>query len=147
MRNLINRIDNIFIKPLLRSPLHGLVSGQLMLIKVTGRKSGKIYVTPVAYSREGNTITAFTRKERKWWRNLQGGAPVVVRVRGRDLCGDAQVYTQKTRDIEPAMKAFYPRMSPAYVAGCSRHRHGLNSIGGVRPDSGGVSANCRPLSA
>ena len=70
---------------LLRSPLHGLLSANLMLIGFTGRKSGRRYVTPVRYVRAGEMIRCFTTKETKWWRNLQGGAEVTLRLRGRDL--------------------------------------------------------------
>ena len=69
---------------LLRSPLHGLLSTNLMLIGFTGRKSGRRYVTPVRYVRAGEMIRCFTTKETKWWRNLQGGAEVTLRLRGRD---------------------------------------------------------------
>ncbi|MFO1402673.1 MAG: nitroreductase/quinone reductase family protein [Steroidobacteraceae bacterium] len=70
---------------LLRSPLHGLVSGSLMLIGFSGRRSGRRYVTPVRYVRAGDAIRCFTTKETKWWRNLKGGAAVTLRIAGRDL--------------------------------------------------------------
>jgi hypothetical protein len=34
-------------RALLRSPLHGLLSGMLMLLSYTGRKSGRTYTIPI----------------------------------------------------------------------------------------------------
>ena len=70
---------------LLRSPLHRLVSGSLMLIGFTGRRSGRRYVTPVRYIRAGATIRCFTTRDTRWWRNLAGGAAVTLRIAGREL--------------------------------------------------------------
>ena len=69
---------------LLRSPLHSLLSGSLMLITFTGRKSGRKFTTPVRYVRDGETIRCFTSAENQWWRNLRGGADVILRTRGHD---------------------------------------------------------------
>jgi deazaflavin-dependent oxidoreductase (nitroreductase family) len=55
-----------------------------MLITFTGRKSGKQFTTPVRYVRSDNKVYAFTAKENQWWRNLRGGADVVLRTRGQD---------------------------------------------------------------
>jgi len=40
---------NPLMRALLRSPLHGLLSGMLMLLSYTGRKSGKVYTIPIGY--------------------------------------------------------------------------------------------------
>ncbi len=76
---------------LLRSRLHGLLSGGLMLVTVTGRRTGRRYTTPVNYVRRDDVLTVFSRRERTWWRNLRGGAPVTVRLRGHDLGGFGEV--------------------------------------------------------
>lgn len=72
---------NPFVAALLRSPLHGLLSQQVLLLTYTGRQTGKSYTIPVGYRREGDRLTILST--RRWWRNLHGGAPVVVRLRGR----------------------------------------------------------------
>ena len=41
---------------LLRSPLHGMLSGSTMIITYTGRKSGMTFSTPVNYVRDGNVL-------------------------------------------------------------------------------------------
>ena len=40
-----------FVAWLLRSPFHGMLSNGMMLITVSGRKTGKKYTTPVDYTR------------------------------------------------------------------------------------------------
>jgi len=67
----------------LRSPVHWIWSGSIMLITFTGRKSGRRFTTPVRYIRDGETIRCFSSSESRWWRNLRGGAEVELRVRGR----------------------------------------------------------------
>jgi len=66
----------------LRSPIHWIWSGSIMLITFTGRKSGRKFTTPVRYIRDGETIRCFSSSESRWWRNLRGGAEVELRVRG-----------------------------------------------------------------
>jgi deazaflavin-dependent oxidoreductase (nitroreductase family) len=78
---------NPFVTAILRSPLHGLVSKQVMLLTYTGRKTGKRYTIPVGYARDGDTLVVFS--SRSWWRNLRGGAPVEVRLQGRRYTGTA----------------------------------------------------------
>ena len=79
---------NAMMKMALRSPAHGLVSNAVLLITFTGRKSGKAYTTPVSYSQAGDRVTIFTHAA--WWKNLGGGAPVTLRLRGRDRQGLAE---------------------------------------------------------
>ena len=78
-------IVNSTMKFVLRSPVHGMVSKTILLITFTGRKSGKTYSTPVSYSQTGDQVAIFTHAS--WWKNLRGGAPVTLRIQGRDLQG------------------------------------------------------------
>jgi deazaflavin-dependent oxidoreductase (nitroreductase family) len=75
-------------KLVLRSPVHGMVSKTVLLITFTGRKSGKTYTTPVDYSQDGDQVTIFSHAN--WWKNLRNGAPVTLRMRGRELQGLAE---------------------------------------------------------
>ena len=84
-----NRLGNPILTALLRSPVHGTVDGSLMLISVTGRRSGKVYTTPVNYLREGETLSVISMRERTWWRNLRGGAEVGVYLQGEVRRGHA----------------------------------------------------------
>jgi hypothetical protein len=101
-----HRLLNRVVTALLRSPLHGLISSDIMLITFTGRKSGRSFTTPVTYSQEGEQIVFHSTQG--WWKNLEGGAPVTLRLRGRDRAG----YAVPIRDlptIVAAIKAFLER--------------------------------------
>lgn len=82
---------NDFVAWVLRSPLHGLLSNGMMLITVTGRKTGKKYTTPVGYYREGDTLWVITSRDRTWWKNLQGGAEVGLLLKRKSLTVHAEV--------------------------------------------------------
>lgn len=78
---------------ILRSPFHPLLSRFLMLITVTGRRSGRRYTLPVGYQRRGDTLTILVSKARRkgWWRNFREAGPIQVNLRGRLLAGEARV--------------------------------------------------------
>ena len=84
-------------KLVLRSPVHGMVSKTVLLITFTGRKSGKTYTTPVDYSQDGDQVTIFTHAN--WWKNLRGGAPVTLRIQGRELQGLAEPVAEDKRAV------------------------------------------------
>jgi F420H(2)-dependent quinone reductase len=90
----MNRLVNPFVAGLLRSPLHSLLSGRLALITVTGRRSGTRHTFPVGYRAAGDVVTiAVVAPESKlWWRNVRGGAPVALRLRGVDRAGRAEAH-------------------------------------------------------
>jgi deazaflavin-dependent oxidoreductase (nitroreductase family) len=90
----LNRTGNRAVATLLRTPLHHLVSRQLALITVTGRRSGRDYTFPVGYTREGDRVSiAVGWPARKvWWRNLRGGGAVRLRLRGEDRTGRAEAH-------------------------------------------------------
>ena len=111
MRKFINSLGNIFMPALLRSPLHFLASGSIMLISFTGRKSGKSYTTPVQYLRENDIVTVFTRRDRVWWKNLRGGAPVSLHLRGREIQGVAEPVAEDKQAVAAALTA-HLRKSP-----------------------------------
>lgn len=94
---------NKTMKLVLRSPMHGMVSNYLMLITFTGRKTGKMYTTPVSYSQHDDQVTVFTHAN--WWNNLRGGAPVSLHIRGRDLQGIAQPVAEDKQAIADALAA------------------------------------------
>jgi deazaflavin-dependent oxidoreductase (nitroreductase family) len=81
-------ILNKTMKFILRSPLHGMVSKTILLISFTGRKSGKAYATPVSYSQHDGQVYIFTHA--RWWKNLQSGTQVTLRIRGQDMRGLAE---------------------------------------------------------
>lgn len=86
----------------LRSPLlRWTMGGSVMLISVTGRTTGNTYTTPVNYVERGKALYVTTLESRTWWRNLRGGAPVRVYLRGKDVAGRANLVDP----AEPAVAA------------------------------------------
>ena len=77
---------------LLRSPLHGMLNGNTMVITYSGRKSGKLFSTPVIYVRDGDVLWTVSYRRRTWWRNLSD-SPVTLRIQGKDVTGVAKAIT------------------------------------------------------
>jgi len=109
----LSKIYNPIMKSILRSPLHGMISKNTMLITVTGRKSGKMHTTSVNYIRDGDNITVFSLRNRVWWRNLRAGAPVTVRIKRQDLKGTGESIEDK-KAVAAGLLA-YLQMSPKYA--------------------------------
>ncbi|MGI9291695.1 MAG: nitroreductase/quinone reductase family protein [Gammaproteobacteria bacterium] len=100
-------VINPVMRLLLRSPLHRIFSDSIMLITFTGRKSGRQYTTPVRYLRKGDTIRCFTLKKNVWWRNLRGGALVVLRMEGRDGPFEASVEAEDIEAIRSGLEEMF----------------------------------------
>lgn len=73
---------------ILCSPLHRVLSGKRLLLSFTGRRSGTRYATPVNYLPRGSELLITT--DSRWWHNLDGGAPVSLRLRGRQVQATAE---------------------------------------------------------
>ena len=85
---------NRVVRVLLRTPLLArLVGARLLTLYVVGRKSGKRYTVPVAYSRQGDALLFAT--EFRWVRNLRTGEPVDIRFKGRRRAADVAVTTDE----------------------------------------------------
>lgn len=82
---------NNFMSWVLRSPFHGVLSNSMMLITVTGCKTGRKYTTPVGYFRDGNDLWILTSRDRTWWKNLRGGAEVDLSLKRKQTRGFAEL--------------------------------------------------------
>jgi deazaflavin-dependent oxidoreductase (nitroreductase family) len=105
---------NDFVKFFLRTPLY-VFMGDTMLITVTGRKTGRKYTTPVGFYRDGNTLWIISSRDRTWWRNVQDGADVEMRIRGRDVSGFAEAILDE--DAVAAQVIEYVRHIPMAAKG------------------------------
>jgi len=81
---------NDFMAFILRSPLHGLFSSNMMVVTLTGCKTGRRISLPVGYYRDGNILWTITRRNRTWWRNLRTAAPVTLHLQGKDVAAIAE---------------------------------------------------------
>lgn len=81
---------NDFMSWILRSPFHGMLSNGMMLITVRGRKTGRKYTTPVGFYEKDGNLWVLTNRERTWWRNLKGGAPIELLLKREPVNGFAE---------------------------------------------------------
>lgn len=73
---------NVVMRRLLSLPFPTPLSARLMLLTVTGRRTGKVYRQPISYVRNGDTL--LTPGGGRWKLNLEPGRPVSLRIRGKD---------------------------------------------------------------
>jgi deazaflavin-dependent oxidoreductase (nitroreductase family) len=111
-------VANWIVRGLLRVPLVSRGVGKyLITVYVVGRKSGKHYTVPVAYTLHEGTLLIGTPFG--WGRNLRTGVPVEVRFKGRRRSADVRVLTD-----EDAVVRDY-----AVMAGENRNFARFNKIG------------------
>lgn len=127
----LRRWANVPVKWLLRSPLHGMVDDQLMLITARGRRSGRSFTIPVGYAHgvDGWYVLVGEPATKSWWRNLEGGADVTLMMHGEQVPAHARVMRWQTNHslFEGAL-ALYLRRFPR-----TARRLGVPMPGGV-PD-------------
>ena len=83
------RIVNVPMRVILGLPVATPLGRNLMLVFLTGRKTGNAYRQPVSYVRDGDTL--LTPGGGKWKLNLSPGQPVRLRLRGRDISADPEL--------------------------------------------------------
>lgn len=119
---------NDFMSWVLRSPFHGMLSSGMMLITVTGCKTGMKYTTPVGYYRDGDDLWVITSQDRTWWRNLRGGADVELLLARKPVTAFAE--------LELGEDAVQARISD-YI----RHVPRAAKSFGIRVENGVVNAD------
>ena len=92
-------VANWIVRGLLRAPLVSRgIGSRLITLYVVGRKSGKRYTVPVAYTRHEGVLLIGTPFG--WGRNLRTGEPVEVRFMGRRRTADVRVVTDEAGVVE-----------------------------------------------
>jgi deazaflavin-dependent oxidoreductase (nitroreductase family) len=95
LQGVVNRI----IRGLLRTPLLARGIGRrLLTVYVVGRKSGRRYTIPVAYTAHEEALLVGTPFG--WVRNLRTGVPVEIRLRGRRRSADVEVVADEAGVVE-----------------------------------------------
>jgi hypothetical protein len=93
-QRLLFHAPNPLVRAVLRSPAHRLLSGRLLLLTYTGRRSGERYTIPVQCVRDGDDllVTVGWPERKLWWRSLRGpGTGVTIAIRGREREAIAEV--------------------------------------------------------
>jgi hypothetical protein len=95
-KSLFMKIGNFFTISLLHSKMHSPLSNSTLIITLTGRISGDLVTIPVHYVQKGKSIFIISENDRTWWRNLRGGAPVTIHLKGKDINAWADVKNTST---------------------------------------------------
>ena len=95
---LMVKIINPVFRLLLGSPLHGLMSKSLMVLHVTGRKSGRVYDVPVGRHEIDGQLLTYAGGQ--WRTNLRGGADVRLTIDGRERAAHAVLEEDPDRVAE-----------------------------------------------
>jgi deazaflavin-dependent oxidoreductase (nitroreductase family) len=107
---------NPVVRRLLRSRLHRVLSGSVLLLSYTGRRTGVRRELPVVFARidDGYVVVAGQPGTKTWWRTFSGGArPVTVTVGGSRRRCRAQLLEPGTDEHRRAVAAYrrrYPRV-------------------------------------
>jgi deazaflavin-dependent oxidoreductase (nitroreductase family) len=72
---------NPLVRAAVRSPLHPLLDGQVVILHVAGRRTGRRYDIPVGFTDLGDRLVVLT--PHRWRANLRGGAEVEITRFGR----------------------------------------------------------------
>ncbi len=106
-------IGNWFMKAVLRSPFYPLLGNSFALITFKGRKTGKVYTTPVNVVKDDDRFTVVSLRSRNWWRNLRGSGSAMLRMDGREYSVRAQVL--EDREMAAAGLQEHFRRHPGYA--------------------------------
>jgi hypothetical protein len=120
---LFHRVTNPAVRLILRSPMHSLLSGKLILIAYVGRRSGVKHTLPVMYTNWNGELVVVVgyHWNKKWWRNLRGQPVAVeVRYRGQLVEGSAMAIEGDVAMISPRLMEYFKKF-PA-----SARRRGLS---------------------
>jgi len=86
------QVVNVPMRAVLGLPFATPLSGRLMLVFLTGRKTGKSYRQPVSYVRDGAAL--LTPGGGNWKLNLADGRPEWIRLRGKDVLARPEIVSE-----------------------------------------------------
>ena len=118
IENWLYRVANPVVKVLLRSPLHGIASGNITLLHFRGRKSGREFVTPLSYVRENGTVCLMSAHSTRWWMNLrEEGVPVSLEIARETYTGKARLWDGDSDELRERVRRYLcalPRDAKVY---------------------------------
>jgi deazaflavin-dependent oxidoreductase (nitroreductase family) len=108
---------NPAVKALLGSRFAGPMARNLMLLRFTGRNSGRTYTTPVGYVRERDDVVVVTSPTYQWWKNVREGAGVEVRLDGSWRRARARVVPPSDPEFDRAVAIQVKGRGPGMLRG------------------------------
>jgi hypothetical protein len=119
----LQSLGNRIVRGMLRTPLLCRLAGsRLVTLYIVGRKSGRRYTVPVAYTRSGGDLLIGTPFG--WGRNLRTGEAVAIRLKGRRRLADVEVLADEES------------VTDAYGVMC-RDNHTFAKFNGISLDAAG----------
>lgn len=102
---------NPLVSAVLRSPLHWFLSSGLMLITVTGRKTGRRYTIPVGYHEMDDAIVILVGEapRKQWWRNYRDERSIDIRLRNHVRRGVGRVLDGRSSEFRERVDASFRR--------------------------------------
>ena len=89
------RLVNPLTRAIARSPLHPLISDNIVVLIFPGIKSGRIYSIPVSYLETSDKeIICVTDRPYIWWRNLINNNNIQILLRGELLNAEVEVESE-----------------------------------------------------
>ena len=124
----IQGLANRVVRGMLRTPLLSSAMGsRLVTLYIVGRKSGRRYTIPVAYTRDKGDLLIGTPFG--WGRNLRTGEPLEIRLKGRRRQADVAAYKD-----EADVVAAYALMSRDNKAFANFNKIGFGAEGNPNPE-------------
>jgi hypothetical protein len=112
----------------LRTPgLSQLAGKRLVTLYIVGRKSGRKYTIPVAYTKDKEDLLIGTPFG--WGRNLRTGEPLAIRLKGRLRQADVRAYTS-----EADVTGLYAEMTKDNKAFANFNKVGFDADGNPKSD-------------
>jgi deazaflavin-dependent oxidoreductase (nitroreductase family) len=99
---------NPLVRAILRSPLHRLMSRDLLVLEYTGAKTRQRRSLPLSYAEHEGRLYLCTRSS-LWWRNLRAEPAVELWLRGRHVTAAAHVVEPTSTEARDALRAFLMR--------------------------------------
>ena len=110
------RLANPLVIVVLRSPVHRVLSGRLLVLSYRGHRSRRTFRIPLRYAEtaDGAFVAVAVHPDRKlWWRSFRSGRDGTLVLRGRPIDAHGTLLAGRPRDAAlDAYVARYPRSAP-----------------------------------
>ena len=104
---------NAVVETVLKSPLHGIMSGKMVLIRYLGTRSGTEHTLPVQYAdaHHGLVIVVGQPDTKTWWRNFttMGQATVLLAGTWVPMTAHALLGSEDPEAVTPLLRSYAAR--------------------------------------
>ena len=100
------RLLNPFTRAIAKSPLHTIISRNIIVLTFPGIKSGRIYSIPVSYLETSDKeMICLTDRPYIWWRNLINNKNIQILLKGKLLNANVEIEFENDNLIAEKLKA------------------------------------------